>query len=273
MVKGRELIGLPVITLDKGEQIANIQDVIFDPRNSKVLALVTEEKGWFKGARIIPFKNIYKIGEDAVTVETSDAELNANDLAEIEKFSDEEINVIGTTIITESGNNLGVIEDIIIDIESGYIEGYEISGGVIKDLIDGRVVIPLPDSITIGKDAVIVPDWVENKIKQQGRGLKAAFSELKADTIREIEKANEELDLFSQKLKRYGRDIMNIGDDEKKYVEKDKKGKKEDEGKRNLAKYGQINGEKFKISYLLNTESKKAEKLSRYSGKLDEKKI
>lgn len=203
MRKGRNLIGLPIIVLNQGEQIGLVQDIIFNSHKNKVLGFVIEEKGWFRDAKIIPLKNVYKIGEDAITVINRDAEVKTTDVPEINQLSEEEINIIGKDMITESGNKLGVVEDIIIDIEGGYIEGYEISSGLIKDIWNGRIIIPLSDSIVIGKDSIIVPDWVEKRIAKQNGGLKAAFSELQTEPIPKANTVEQKLEVLVKELKKH----------------------------------------------------------------------
>src|SRR2546423_9961535 len=64
--KARQIIGLPVITFNKGTKIYDVEDLIIDPQRRQVLALVVSEGAFFHSARAVPFGRISAIGPHAV---------------------------------------------------------------------------------------------------------------------------------------------------------------------------------------------------------------
>ncbi|UUZ89394.1 PRC-barrel domain-containing protein [Paenibacillus sp. P25] len=66
--------------------------------------------------------------------------------------------VKGLPVITVNGQQLGVIEDVYLETNWGkQVIGYELTEGFISDLKEGRKWSPMPESVTVGEDAVIVP--------------------------------------------------------------------------------------------------------------------
>jgi uncharacterized protein YrrD len=66
-----------------------------------------------------------------------------------------------------NGNQLGIIEDVYFSKKLGNkIKGFEISEGFISDLTEGRKWLTLPDSVTRGEEAVIVPAHCEEEVTE-----------------------------------------------------------------------------------------------------------
>src|SRR5512140_2996739 len=66
--RARDIIGLPVVTFNRGSKIYDVADMILDPARPQVLALLVEEKAWLKSAKVIPFGYVSAIGPDAVVI-------------------------------------------------------------------------------------------------------------------------------------------------------------------------------------------------------------
>jgi len=150
--KVSDLINLPIIDLTSGSQLATIKDVVLNADHDVLQGFLCEKK-------LLPLKKVKSLGKDAVIVETDDLE----SILEIYKdpvsppvFLPEYI--IGTPIMTESGKYLGIIGDILLEESTGKILGYEVSDGLLKDLVSGRSLITIPQIVTYGEDAVIIKD-------------------------------------------------------------------------------------------------------------------
>jgi uncharacterized protein YrrD len=53
--KAKQILGMPVVTFDRGTKIYDVEDMILDPQRRQVLALVVMESSMFHPARAIPF--------------------------------------------------------------------------------------------------------------------------------------------------------------------------------------------------------------------------
>lgn len=151
MYKAREVIGLPVVSLDTGEEIGVVTDLLWSHPEKRIICLVVEEKGGFNHKRHLSLTKINSIGKDAVTVSSAEVledereHLNATSLNQKE---DE-------LVLTQDGENLGTLNDVIFDVNEGKLLGYEVSTGLVGDLLTGRMVMSPEVIATWGKEAII----------------------------------------------------------------------------------------------------------------------
>lgn len=177
MLKGKEVIGRKVITLDNGEQVDTVHDLVFDYQANEVLALLVDEGGWFRAARVVPFENIRSIGEDAVMIGSADQVVSTRDDSRIAELLDTKTGLIGLNLLTEDGEDLGRIADVYFDDHTGKVLGYEATGGLFSDMSNGRTFVPAPERVNIGTDAAIVPVSVAASMREQEPGgIKGALS-------------------------------------------------------------------------------------------------
>ena len=177
MLKGKEVIGRKIVTLDGGERVDSVRDLIFDEQGNRVLALLVDEGGWFHAARVIPFSSVRSVGEDAVMINSTEDVVSARDDATIAAAMESKSGLAGLNLLTTDGKDLGRIADVFFDEASGQVIGYEATGGLFSDMSSGRTFVPAPESVTIGAEAAIVPPAVAHAMEEQeAGGLQGAFS-------------------------------------------------------------------------------------------------
>ncbi len=172
--KGSDLLKLNVLTFAEGENLGKPKDILFDPEENRLIALLVSEGGWFSSAQVIPWQNIRTIGHDSIIVPDSSAIISANSDPYISRILGAENVLTGTEVYTEDGRDLGKIQDMYVDDSTGEIIGYEVSGGMFQSIARGRKFMPAPDTINIGQDAAFVPNQVGDAMEQQVGGLQGA---------------------------------------------------------------------------------------------------
>lgn len=166
--KGREVIGLPVVSLTTGKELGSVEDLLWDHHGRKITCLVVGGRRNSKESRYIAFSDILSIGEHAITV-AGDSLPDGNQEPEVGTPASR---LTGIPVMTTEGNNVGTIEDIVFADKGGELLGYEISSGLVGDLVSGRYVLTTDAVVTWGEDAVIV------KHCQETRGESDAVSHL-----------------------------------------------------------------------------------------------
>lgn len=175
MRKGTDLIGKPIIAYNTGSQIATVKDLIFSEDQSALVALLTQEPGLFKSARILLIRNIQAIGLDGILIPSQDMIVPASQVPQVNEFIQHENILKGTQIMTLSGRNLGKMVDLYFNAQTGAVEGYEVSGGIFADAYTGRSFVPVDKTFRIGQDFAFVPDSVTDLMEEQVGGIKAAM--------------------------------------------------------------------------------------------------
>jgi uncharacterized protein YrrD len=175
---GRQLMGLPVISIDDGESQGKIHDVVYDPRQGRLIGFVVQRGGGFLSrpdSFWLASEALHALGEDAATVPSAASLQPAGAAREqAETGADAGEPVLGKRLLTEGGKFLGNVDDVLIDRESRRVVAYEVSGGVWQDMMRGQTAVPVDQIISIGSAAVIVPDIVADRVAETTGGLAAA---------------------------------------------------------------------------------------------------
>ncbi|MDH7479463.1 MAG: PRC-barrel domain-containing protein [Syntrophomonadaceae bacterium] len=158
MVKGRELLGRPVVELGSGRQVGVVEDLLLALNPARVRALKVKTGNLLETGRMLDFRAIHRIGPEAVTfleerAEELTVEEEGNDSLRIREIK-------GQRAISEAGEELGTMEDAEIDPNSGQVICWELSGGLIQDLLDGRKTLFTGAVAAYGKDRVIIREGV-----------------------------------------------------------------------------------------------------------------
>lgn len=155
MKKSVDIIGQPVISITEGKEFGNVKDLVINPANGTVAALVIDDGKWYFGAKLLPFAAIAGLGENAVTITNSADIVGVAGQPEFEKLLEADVKIIGTKVLTKGGKIQGKINEIIIDL-SGKIDACEM------EKTDGEVIsIPAQNVVTFGKAVLIVADGNE----------------------------------------------------------------------------------------------------------------
>lgn len=186
VVKGNDVIGLKVLSVDDGKEIESVEDIIYDPQENRVKALLVEPGGWFSDAQIIPIEAVVSIGNDAVLIKNENVIRKASEVSSrISHIAKDDTYLTKTKIVTEHGDDLGKVSDIIFDSTNGKVLEFEVSQGVIKNIQSGKKFVKIDDIITVGEDATIVKGYTEDKFDEQAQrqGLQGTINR-GADEIR-----------------------------------------------------------------------------------------
>ena len=187
MISGRELVGKPIYALDRGEEIGEVENLIFDPDQRRVVGFVLEEGGLFRSPQVIPFENIESIGPDAIVLkrgaplEMPPEEVDANRLKE-------GFNLTGRKVVSERGHDIGTVYDLDIDELTGRVIGIEVTQGLFQDTAEGKKQIDYDHIQQIGKDAIIVSEAALETIAAQKGGLSATYQNIKGAGAESLER-------------------------------------------------------------------------------------
>lgn len=177
MRKGKDMIGKNVVALSTGERVATVNDLVFDHEAARLLALLVDEGGWFRAARVIPLLAVRSFGDDAIVVGSPEDVLAANNLERVPDILNDNATLIGTTLMTTDGKNLGRLADMYFDESSGDVIGYDVTGGLFADLSSGRSFVPAEGKLSLGQDVAFVPPETAAAMEErEPGGLRGALS-------------------------------------------------------------------------------------------------
>lgn len=173
LIKARSLRELPILSVLQGKKIAEVKDVIYDPFENRIIALLLYPTGVLSKDKFILYQDVKSIGKDAIIVDSSlvlkksdEIDRNVLTLKKREKL------LLGTRIVTEDGEQLGVVTDYFFEPATGTVKQLELSQGGFADFKSGRKLVNISNIISMGPDATIVSietaDLIEEQSQTQG---------------------------------------------------------------------------------------------------------
>jgi sporulation protein YlmC with PRC-barrel domain len=181
--RGRDLLNLPVYTIDDGKSVGYI-DSLFVRRENLCVAWVRLTTGPLGGHRFAPYDAFQILGVDIALVPT--------DAALRDEIPDDEKNALdtgltGRSVLTLAGQQVGSLMGFEIDPASGKISGFRVrqSAGFFHSVVaavrDDTVLVPAEGIASLGPDAVILhPDAVSQFVANGGAEMPAHATALGA---------------------------------------------------------------------------------------------
>jgi uncharacterized protein YrrD len=179
LLRARELAGRPVVTLG-GELEAEIKDVVFQSDGGRIAGFTLRNEGLFSRARkdALPWQAVHGVGRDAVMIRDAGQLVPAEELAP--KQAARKGNVLDDRVLTDSGRELGTVIDVVLQGGVGLgVVGYEIEASAALGTAGRRVFIPLPDTVAVSGENLIVPASAAEFVSEDLSGFGAAVDEFR----------------------------------------------------------------------------------------------
>jgi sporulation protein YlmC with PRC-barrel domain len=202
LVRATELTGRPVVSITEGDALADVKDVVYSPAVGRLLGLTLNRRGGiFAGPMkgVLGLDRIHAIGQDAVMVTDG---MTVAERADTSDSGDGAVNVLGNEVLTDGGNRLGVVTDLVVAIGvisggldarpspvagrtrpvlPGDVVGYQITGDAMLGARAGaELLVPLPFTLAVSGSNLLVPSGVEPFIRDDLSGFDAAVAEFRS---------------------------------------------------------------------------------------------
>jgi uncharacterized protein YrrD len=155
MWKVTQLIGKSIVSGNTGEQLGKVADVLLDADSHRVVGLVVAG-GVLSSEQVLPYAEVQTLGADAVIARSAAGLLTAKEWHARPAVATRASAVRRLPVLTVSGRAVGDVRDILLD-EEGMVDALEVSGA---GLFQRRSTVPNAPGLTIGADAVLVPEAV-----------------------------------------------------------------------------------------------------------------
>jgi uncharacterized protein YrrD len=180
LLRARELTGRPVVTLG-GELVAEIKDIVFERAGGRIAGFTLRNPGLFSRARkdALPWEGVHGVGRDAVMVPDESVLLATKELASRKEARKGD--VLDDRVLTDNGRDLGRVVDVVL--QSGTeldVVGYEVEAGEALGSAGRRVFIPLPDTVAVSGEHLIVPAAATEFVSEDLAGFGAAVDAFRA---------------------------------------------------------------------------------------------
>ncbi|WP_245680538.1 PRC-barrel domain-containing protein [Bacillus marinisedimentorum] len=133
-----------------GKKIGTVKDLRLY-KDGSIAGLECRTGRLFRNGVLITFPDIQVIGPDTVFINRENA-LQRNGYRDALNVSE----LVGKPVLTEGGEELGLLENVYFHENRGILLGYEVTNGFFTDLAEGRDVYFTDFPAEIGEEALIV---------------------------------------------------------------------------------------------------------------------
>lgn len=151
-MKGKDLKGKKVVSIEDGETLGRVDEVLVDTEALQVVALHIKGHG---DAALIPFDQVKRADGDVVTVPTSTAARRASSrdgasqLAGLGEMSKRKV-------VDEEGTFLGVVQDVEVDPTTGAITELAAQKATAFGLGRASAVVAASEVTSVGDEMIVV---------------------------------------------------------------------------------------------------------------------
>ena len=167
------IVGLEVIGIADGKVLGRVSEVVCDLASGRLVGLILGQGPAEKG---IAADAIITIGDDAVMVPSSEVAQPLSQMEELMKYRRPEGKAL--EVVTDDGRRIGRVVRIWIDPYEKVVTRYEVSRGVVQDVTEGRIMLPIMDGTIHGSDTIIVPAAQTMELAGHAGGLRDALRKL-----------------------------------------------------------------------------------------------
>lgn len=138
MQRARHLVGM-VVRTTQGAPVGEVRDVLLDPTARRVVGLAVAAGPILRRPRYVRRADIVDISSDGVTVKDAEC-LMARSIGGHGLSS--EVSPIGRIVERTGVGDLGHVRDVLVDANRLSVWGFEISDGLVSDVLNGVTHLP-----------------------------------------------------------------------------------------------------------------------------------
>jgi uncharacterized protein YrrD len=187
----------PVVTM-AGDDVAQIKDVVYSSGGGAVGGFTLAGRGLFSGPlkQGVTWASVTALGPDAVMIEDASVLEPVQSVLEVSASAGGSGgNVLSSRVLTDDGTDLGSVVDVIIEVSEGHgdqcdVVGYEVKASESLRTHGTKVLIPLPDTLAVSGEHLIVPASAKDFVGDDLAGFGAAVQEFRAQLERDRPQAS-----------------------------------------------------------------------------------
>lgn len=180
-LKTSEVIGRPIVTVNGGEDVAEVRDVVYASEAGTLLGFTLNKRGFLSGRmrQVLPADAVAAIGSAAVMIaDENECLMSKADAPDEIASPATNRNVLGDPVITDTGVRLGTVSDLVLAVGGrGEIIGYELK----RDDSKESWFVPRPQQLAVSGDSLLVPAALEEYVSHDLTGFALALERYESE--------------------------------------------------------------------------------------------
>ena len=174
LLRARDLMGLPVVSIASGEDVAEVRDVVYDGEAHHLVGFTLNKRGFFSGRlkSVLGADVVAAVGPDAVMIEDESViDDSSNDPAALRDPGSAR-RVLGNRVLSADGSELGEVIAVIVSTPQPRAVGYEVRS---PDRSDTSFV-PISAQMSLSGENLVLPTEATEFVRNDLAGFGAAIA-------------------------------------------------------------------------------------------------
>jgi uncharacterized protein YrrD len=161
MQVAQELINIPVISINEGQEVGKVQDFYLDQNLTRLVAIYLGSEGLLSRTEtLVSWSDVVTLGRDAILIKDANSVVETAEVEEIETYIRRD-DIEGRPIDTPGGTKIGRIGDIVLD-EEAKVAGFSLSQTYVSGPIAANKAISRTAIVDTGnEDGMMTADLSE----------------------------------------------------------------------------------------------------------------
>ncbi len=151
-LQASQIIGRLILLQDEDGHLGTVERLVIDPADGRVRALGVRPTSWFAKEQFVSTNEIVGVEKEGFVIRDETQLTGLDELVRVAEILKQKIPIIGQPARTVSGQSLGTIDDVLIDINLWVVAKY-----YLRTLLDERI-LPSDQVESITKEAIIFLD-------------------------------------------------------------------------------------------------------------------
>ena len=169
----KRFIGIPIMSLQTGAQLAKTAQPIVDPRQLKIVAFYVDGPRLTEKNAVLHPEDIREFSDIGMIVDSEEQLMSTEGLVRLQEIINYGFELIGTRVEDEQGRKLGKVASYALDPESYYVQQLYTQPSLLKRVVStaltihrSQIVSITNERITVRSNTVEQSSPVENVVKE-----------------------------------------------------------------------------------------------------------
>ena len=158
-IEAKKIIGLPIASIEEESKVGEVLQLVIEPQNGVLLGFLVRSGGFFSTAKALSVVDVREWDPKGLIIGSINHIVAIGEIVRLKEIVDQKIIILGLKARTESGKNLGLIVNLLIDTDTLTVAKYYVKNILLGDervfpsnlvvKIDNKTVVFQDDTSTI----------------------------------------------------------------------------------------------------------------------------
>jgi uncharacterized protein YrrD len=156
LLSGTQLIGMPVMSLQTGKELAITSVAVINPNDLTIVAYRVAGQHLDHDPSYLRTADIRELGSLGIIIDSSDEFLEPEDIINDKDIYEMEFTLEGKHVVDDQRNKVGKVTDYVIEPESFVVEQLVVKRPLLKSLTDDELLVHRTQIVEVTNDTIVI---------------------------------------------------------------------------------------------------------------------